>query len=80
MKAYHITFQMFSYACKVIGFAFVALYTVNFFGRSLQQTIEIPLVGKSFLQTMEVSLESEAATGFDPFTGKYDQTCLRRNS
>ena len=71
---------MFSYACKVIGFAFVGLYTANFFGKSLQQTMEIPLAGKSLLQTMNVSLEREATTGFDPFTGKYDQTCFTRNS
>ena len=80
MKAYHITFQMFSYACKVIAFAFLALYTASFLGKSLQQTMEIPLVGKSLLRKMNVSFEGEAATGFDPFTGKYDQTCLRRNS
>ena len=67
LRAHYITFQMYSYACKVMVFAFVALYTANFFGKSLQQT-------------MEVSLEREAATGFDPFTGKYDQTCLSRNS
>ena len=70
---------MFSYACKVIAFAFLALYTANFFGKSLQQTMEIPLVGKSLLRKMNVSFEREAATGFDPFTGKYDQTCLSRN-
>ena len=79
LRWYYIKFQMFSYACKVIAFAFLALYTANFFRKSLQQTMEIPLVGKSLLRKMNVSFEGEAATGFDPFTGKYDQTCLSRN-
>ena len=79
LRRYYITFQMFSYACKVIAFAFLALYTANFFVKSLRQTMDIPLVGKSLLRKMNVSFENEAATGFDPFTGKYDQTCLSRN-
>lgn len=48
---------MFSYACKVIIFAFVATYAVNFFGKSFLKTFEIPHSGRS------------GTTEFDPFTG-----------
>ena len=50
---------MFTYACKVVMFAFVAMYTVNLFGKSCPTTFEI-------------SRERIGALEFDPFTGKYD--------
>ena len=56
---------MFLYACKVILFAFVAMYAVNLFAKSCLQTYEIPH-------------ERHGAIEFDPFTGKYYSTSVRR--